>query len=82
MVYNGESSYGRIIHLQSLSWLYHLRYALVDENTIFQFKTTFDFRKIDRTAIKSIGVALPTSRDFQRVCTHRTVILCRYFINL
>ena len=65
MAYNDESSYGRIIHLQSLSWLYHLRYALVDENTIFPFKTTFDFRKIHRTAIKSIGVALHTSRDVQ-----------------
>ena len=66
MVYNGESSYGRIINFQSLSWLYQLRYALVEKNTIFEFKTTFDFRKIDRTAIKSIGVALHTSRDVQR----------------
>ena len=64
-LYNGESSYGSIINLQYLSWLYQLRYALVDENTI-QFKTIFDFRKIDRTAIKSFIVALHTSRDVQR----------------
>ena len=66
MVYNGEYSYARIIHLKYLSMLYQKRYALVDENTKFKFKTTFDFRKIDRTAIKSNGVALYTSRDVQR----------------